>query len=49
MLNAELVSCDQPRAHFLGLSMAAWNALAALGCGVFTLALLQRVRRRSKT
>ncbi len=29
LLDAELVSCDQPMAHFLGLSMAAWNAVVA--------------------
>lgn len=34
IMEAELVSCDQPMAHFLGLSMAAWNGLAALGSAV---------------
>lgn len=28
---APLVPCDQPMARFLGLSMAAWNALTAFG------------------
>ena len=34
LLEAELVSCDQPMVHVLGLSMAAWNGLAALGSAV---------------
>jgi len=34
IMGAALVSCDQPMVHVLGLSMAAWNGVAALGCGV---------------
>ncbi len=40
LMEAELVSCDQPMVHVLGLSMAGWNAVAALGAallGIFTL------------
>jgi disulfide bond formation protein DsbB len=46
IMNAQLVPCDQPMASFLGLSMAAWNTLAAttLAMGVFY--LMDRVRRR---
>jgi len=29
IMNAPLVSCKQAMAHFLGISMAAWNGLAA--------------------
>ena len=37
LLEAELVSCDQPMVHVLGLSMAAWNAVAAFLSGVLML------------
>jgi len=29
IMNAQLVPCDQPMAHVLGISMAGWNAIAA--------------------
>lgn len=38
ILNAPLVSCDQPEFIFLGLSMAAWNMVLALVlavCGLY--------------
>jgi disulfide bond formation protein DsbB len=35
--NAPLVTCDQAAAYFFGLSMAAWNFLAATGAGAATL------------
>jgi disulfide bond formation protein DsbB len=43
--NAQLVPCDQPMAHFLGLSMAAWNMVGAtlLTVGVFV--CLKRLRK----
>jgi len=44
ILNAPLVSCDQPMASFLGLSMAAWNALAAAALGMGSLLLLRHPR-----
>jgi len=36
--NAALVSCDQPMVHFLGLSMAAWNAIYAITFTIVTFA-----------
>ena len=43
IMEAELVSCDQPMAHVMGLSMAAWNGLAALGsAGLMVLGLCCR-------
>jgi disulfide bond formation protein DsbB len=44
IMNAALVSCDQPMVHVLGLSMAAWNGVAALFSGIFIL-WLSRWRR----
>lgn len=40
ILNAPLVPCNQPMASFLGLSMAAWNALAAFGLALAAFAAL---------
>ncbi|MDX1974041.1 MAG: disulfide bond formation protein B [Rickettsiales bacterium] len=34
IMQAPLVSCSQAMAHIAGLSLAAWNAIAAFGCGV---------------
>ncbi|MAR55554.1 MAG: disulfide bond formation protein B [Rickettsiales bacterium] len=34
-----IVACDQPEFIFLGLSMAAWNLIYALGALVFTIGL----------
>jgi disulfide bond formation protein DsbB len=42
IMNAALVSCDQPMLHVLGLSMAAWNGLAALALGAGVFAALRR-------
>ncbi len=42
ILNAPLVSCAQAMAHFLGLSMAAWNAIGAVLLAVITVFLLRR-------
>lgn len=47
IMNAALVPCNQPMAHFLGLSMAAWNGLIALGLGVATFALLYKGRKHA--
>jgi hypothetical protein len=44
LLEAALVSCDQPMAHFLGLSMAAWNALAALGAATVVVMARRQAR-----
>ncbi|NBX03926.1 MAG: disulfide bond formation protein B [Alphaproteobacteria bacterium] len=33
IMGAPLVACDQAMIHILGLSMAAWNAIAAFGAG----------------
>ena len=41
---AALVRCDVPGFTFLGLSMAAWNALYALSC-VLVIAILFRARK----
>ena len=42
LLNAPLVSCSQPSFVWLGLSMAAWNILAALALGSTVLYLWKR-------
>ena len=36
LMNAPLVACDQPMLQVLGLSMAAWNALAATALAMLT-------------
>lgn len=46
LLNAALVSCDQPMVHVLGLSMAGWNALAAGACGAALFWSLCVIRKR---
>lgn len=48
IMNAPLVSCDQPMAYFLGLSMAAWNTLAATTYAMTVFAVLDRMRRMRK-
>jgi disulfide bond formation protein DsbB len=48
IMEAQLVPCDQAMAYFMGLSMAAWNALAATVLAVGTGVLLRRIRRRQK-
>jgi len=46
IMNAPLVSCDQAMIHIFGLSMAAWNALAAMA-GFIGGAVLLWMRRAS--
>ena len=47
MQEAKIVQCDQPSWVFLGLSMAAWNALISLGlAGVAIWGALTRTGRR---
>ena len=41
IMNAPLVTCDQAMAHILGLSLAAWNAIAALGAALMTIIFLK--------
>jgi len=36
IMNAALVPCDQPMVYILGLSMASWNAIAALCSAIGT-------------
>ncbi len=43
--NAPLVSCDQAMIEVLGLSMAAWNAIAATLAAVGIFWLLARIRK----
>jgi len=45
ILDAPLVACDVPAFLFLGLSMAAWNVLYALGCAGFIVWLARRYRK----
>ena len=47
IMNAPLVSCDQAMAHFLGLSMAAWNALAASALTIAGLLYLLHLKRKT--
>lgn len=44
IMNAPLVSCDQAMASVLGLSMAAWNSLAAAVLAAGSLLLLRKAR-----
>lgn len=37
LMGKQAVSCDEPALVFLGLSMAAWNALAAAALSVFSI------------
>ena len=46
IMNAPLVTCDQAMAHILGLSLAAWNALAAFALALGTFAGAWYARRR---
>lgn len=48
LLNAALVSCDQPMLHVLGLSMAGWNALAACAGGAAMFWSLCAMRKARK-
>lgn len=45
ILNAPLVSCSQAMAYVFGLSLAAWNAIAAACAAVATFFSLYRARR----
>jgi disulfide bond formation protein DsbB len=47
IMNAPLVACDQAMASFLGLSMAAWNGIAASILTIFTAAALVSIRRKN--
>ena len=42
ILHAPLVSCAQAMAYFLGLSMAAWNAIVATGAFIATSTILYK-------
>jgi disulfide bond formation protein DsbB len=46
IMNAPLVSCDQAMAYVLGLSLAAWNVLAASLLAVFSAAMLLNFHKR---
>jgi disulfide bond formation protein DsbB len=43
--HAPLVRCDEVQFRFLGLSMAAWNAILSLGGAAFILMLTLRAKR----
>lgn len=43
IMNAPLVACDQAMAHILGLSLAAWNAIAASILALLTLLAWRRL------
>ncbi len=45
ILNAPRVSCDQAQFYFLGLTMAAWNALAALGLAVLSVYFMRKQKK----
>ena len=47
IMNAALVSCDQPMAHVMGLSMAAWNGIAALSCAVMLVFALRKAHKKA--
>lgn len=47
IMNAPLVPCDQAMAHVLGLSLAAWNALAALAMAALSFVALRKIRGRA--
>lgn len=44
IMNAPLVSCDQAMTHILGLSLAAWNAIAAFLASILTFLYLRQCR-----
>jgi disulfide bond formation protein DsbB len=46
IMNAPLVSCKQAMAYFLGMSMAAWNGLAASFCILLSLVGAIYAKRR---
>ncbi|MDE3061011.1 MAG: disulfide bond formation protein B [Pseudomonadota bacterium] len=46
ILNAPLVPCNQPMAHILGLSLAAWNGIAAALLAMATFSLLGKIHDR---
>jgi disulfide bond formation protein DsbB len=46
ILNAPLVSCNQPQLTVLGLSMAAWNMLAGVALAVL---VMMRIRKKEPT
>lgn len=43
LMEAPVVSCKDVMFRFLGISMAGWNALYALGCAVLCMALRRRL------
>lgn len=45
IMNAPLVTCDQPMIHVLGLSMAAWNAIAATALALMMAVMLTKLRK----
>lgn len=46
IMEAPLVTCDQPMIQVLGLSMAAWNAIAALTITAGSFLLLIKINRK---
>jgi len=44
IMNAPLVACDQAMASFMGLSMAAWNSLAAAILGIGSLVFARKIK-----
>jgi disulfide bond formation protein DsbB len=44
IMSATLVPCNQAMVKFLGLSMAGWNAIAALALTLATAGMLRRIR-----
>mgnify|MGYP002785024850 CR=1 FL=1 len=47
IMNAPLVSCDQPMAVIMGLSLAAWNFIAASVLAIFSGWVLLALRRKN--
>ena len=48
IMNAPLVACDQPMLEVLGLSMAAWNAIAATLLAAGTFFTLWKIHERAR-
>ena len=48
IMNAPLVSCDQAMIYVLGLSMAAWNAVAASIITVFSAIFICKLRTKAQ-
>lgn len=46
--NAPLVSCDQAMAYVLGLSLAAWNFMIALGMAILSGWMFVFIRKRNR-